>query len=67
MPNDDRTDSQRIRRIQSLCLQLDDLITTSARQRSALDALFREVQALREKIDEERQRLQVRASGANKK
>jgi hypothetical protein len=56
MQTDPPSDSQRIRRIQSLSLQLNDLIATSARQRRALEELLQEALALVERIEEERAR-----------
>jgi hypothetical protein len=66
MQFDALSDSQRIRRIQSLSLQLNDLIATSARQRKVLEDLLREALALVERIEEERARTKTRTAGSSR-
>jgi ribosomal 50S subunit-associated protein YjgA (DUF615 family) len=50
MHSDDQADAVRLHRIQQLCAQLTELVTSSAEQRRALDELLAEALALAERI-----------------
>jgi hypothetical protein len=54
--DDDPADAERIQRIQRICAQLTDLISSSADQRRALDKLLDEAQVLAERIANARAR-----------